>query len=435
MSVDFTYRIQMPHRAGQLARLTKAIADADGLIGDITTYEIGREGSLRELTVEVDDGDAAEALAGRLGEIEGVEVKWFRDRPLMMHEGGKLTIEPVRPVGTVQDMRDVYTPGVARACEVIRDDPETARKYTMIGHTVAICTNGTRVLGLGDIGPLAAMPVMEGKAAFYRQFAGLSAMPILVDAKDPETFVETVVRIAPTFGGIHLEDISAPECFEIEARLDELLDQPVMHDDVHGTAVVTLAAAMVAGHQTGVNLQDAVVGQIGLGAAGWGIAALIVEAGAKRVLGSDPDEGKHEKARESGIEIADQDELMRTADVVIATSGQPGLIKPGDVRDGQIILALTNPQPEIEPKAAEEAGAAIALDGTSVNNVLGYPGIFKGALDAGAQRVNSHMKLAAAWAIAGMSVEADQLVPDVLDPEVHDHIAEAVCKAARDSGA
>ena len=435
MSVDFTYRIQMPHRAGQLARLTKAIADADGLIGDITTYEIGREGSLRELTVEVDDGDAAEALAGRLGEIEGVEVKWFRDRPLMMHEGGKLTIEPVRPVGTVQDMRDVYTPGVARACEVIRDDPETARKYTMIGHTVAICTNGTRVLGLGDIGPLAAMPVMEGKAAFYRQFAGLSAMPILIDAKDPETFVETVVRIAPTFGGIHLEDISAPECFEIEARLDELLDQPVMHDDVHGTAVVTLAAAMVAGHQTGVNLQDAVVGQIGLGAAGWGIAALIVEAGAKRVLGSDPDEGKHEKARESGIEIADQDELMRTADVVIATSGQPGLIKPDDVRDGQIILALTNPQPEIEPKAAEEAGAAIALDGTSVNNVLGYPGIFKGALDAGAQRVNSHMKLAAAWAIAGMSVEADQLVPDVLDPEVHDHIAEAVCKAARDSGA
>jgi malate dehydrogenase (oxaloacetate-decarboxylating) len=435
VSVDFTYRIQMPHRAGQLARLTSAIADAGGLIGDITTYEIGRDGSLRELTIEVDDGSAAEQLAERLGELEGVDVKWFRDRPLMMHEGGKLTIEPVRPVGTVQDMRDVYTPGVARACEVIAADPACAPKYTMIGRTVAICTNGTRVLGLGDIGPLAAMPVMEGKAAFYRQFAGLSAMPILIDAKDPETFVETVVRIAPTFGGIHLEDISAPECFEIEARLDERLDQPVMHDDVHGTAVVTLAAAMAAGKHAGVDLRDATVGQIGLGAAGWGIAALIVEAGAKRVVAADPDQDKHEKARESGIEIVEKRELMRCADVVIATSGQPGLIDPSEVRDGQVILALTNPEPEIDPKAAEEAGAAVALDGTSVNNVLGYPGIFKGALQAGAQRVNSQMKLAAAWAIAGMSAEADQLVPDVLDPEVHDHIAEAVCKAARDSGA
>jgi malate dehydrogenase (oxaloacetate-decarboxylating) len=434
VSVDFTYRIQMPHRAGQLARLTKEIADAGGLIGDITTYEIGMQGSLREVTVEVEDPGAAERLAERLGALDGVEVKWFRDRPLMMHEGGKLTIEPVRAVGTVQDMRDVYTPGVARACQAISEDPESALKYTMIGRTVAICTNGTRVLGLGDIGPRASMPVMEGKAAFYRQFAGLSAMPILIDAKDPEEFVETVVRIAPTFGGIHLEDISAPECFEIEARLDERLDQPVMHDDVHGTAVVTLAAAMVAGHQAGTDLQDATIGQIGLGAAGWGIASLFVEAGAKRVLGSDPDEGKHVKARESGIEIADQDELMRVADVVVATSGQPGLIDPGDVREGQIILALTNPEPEIDPKAAEEAGAAVALDGTSVNNVLGYPGIFKGALEAGAQRITPKMKLAAAWAIAGMSVEADQLVPDVLDPEVHEHIAEAVCKAARDSG-
>ena len=180
VSVDFTYRIQMPHRAGQLARLTSEIADAGGLIGDITTYEIGREGSLRELTVEVDDGAAAEKLAERLEALDGVEVKWFRDRPLMMHEGGKLTIEPVRTVGTVQDMRDVYTPGVARACQAISEDPETALKYTMIGRTVAICTNGTRVLGLGDIGPRASMPVMEGKAAFYRQFAGLSAMPILI---------------------------------------------------------------------------------------------------------------------------------------------------------------------------------------------------------------------------------------------------------------
>jgi malate dehydrogenase (oxaloacetate-decarboxylating) len=258
-------------------------------------------------------------------------------------------------------------------------------------------------------------------------------MPLVIDAPDPDDFIRTVVRIAPTFGGIHLEDISAPECFEIEARLDDELDQPVMHDDVHGTAVVTVAAALAACHKVDVDLRKATVGQIGLGAAGWGIASLFVDADVDRVLGSDPDDATHEKARESGVEIVDMDELMREADVVVATSGQPGLIEEGSIRDGQVILALTNPEPEIDPGAAQEAGAAIALDGTSVNNVLGYPGIFKGALDAGAQRVDTTMKLAAAWAIAGMSIEREQLVPDVLDPEVHEHVAEAVRKAASDA--
>ncbi|MEA2448108.1 MAG: hypothetical protein QOG63_40 [Thermoleophilaceae bacterium] len=436
MSVDFTYRIQMPHQEGSLARLTGAIAECHGLIGDITTHSVGREGSEREFTVALEGRDHAERLCARLDELDGVDVHWWRDRALMMHEGGKLTIEPVRPVGTVQDMRDVYTPGVARACDEIEKDPAAAIKYTMIGRTVAICTNGTRVLGLGDIGPRAAMPVMEGKAVFYRQCAGISAMPILIDASDVDEFVRTVVRIAPTFGGIHLEDISAPDCFEIEARLDEELDQPVMHDDVHGTAVVTLAAAMVACREAGIDIPSATIGQIGLGAAGWGIASLMVDGGAGRVLGFDPDEGKHEKARESGIEIADGlEELMREADVVIATSGKPDSIDAGLIRDGQVILALTNPHPEIDPDAAKEAGAAVALDGASVNNVLGYPGIFKGALRSGAGRVTREMKLAAAWAIAGLSIESHQLVPDALDPDVHEHVAEAVCKAAIDCGA
>jgi malate dehydrogenase (oxaloacetate-decarboxylating) len=305
----------------------------------------------------------------------------------------------------------------------------------MIGRSVAICTNGTRVLGLGDVGPLAAMPVMEGKAVFYRQLAGISAMPILVDADDVEGFVETVKRIAPTFGGIHLEDIRAPDCFEIEQRLADELDQPVMHDDVHGTAVVTLAAAMVAARQAGIDMPDATIGQIGLGAAGWGIASLMVEGGAGRVLGADPDERTHEKARDSGIEIVEVDELMREADVVVATTGRPGFLEPDMIREGQIIFALTNPDPEIDPRAAREAGAALAFDGASVNNVLGYPGIFKGALRARADCVNSTMKLAAAWAIAGLSIESHQLVPDVLDPDVHEHVATAVCRAAIDSGA
>jgi malate dehydrogenase (oxaloacetate-decarboxylating) len=332
-------------------------------------------------------------------------------------------------------MRDVYTPGVARACRAIEDDPDAAARYTMIGRTVAICTNGTRVLGLGDVGPRAAMPVMEGKAVFYRQLAGISAMPLLVDTTDVDEFVETVKRVAPGFGGIHLEDIRVPDCFEIERRLGDELHQPVMHDDVHGTAVVVLAAAMVASQQADIELPKATVGQLGLGAAGWGIASLMVDGGAGRVLGFDPNEATHEKARESGIELASAEEIMREADVVVATTGKPGFIEPDMVRDGQLIFALTNPDPEIDPRAAREAGAALAFDGASVNNVLGYPGIFKGALRARADCVNTQMKLAAAWAIAGLSVESEQLVPDVLDPDVHEHIATAVCRAAIDSGA
>jgi malate dehydrogenase (oxaloacetate-decarboxylating) len=314
-------------------------------------------------------------------------------------------------------------------CQAIAEDPELARRYTMIGHSVAICTTGTRVLGLGDIGPVASMPVMEGKAVFYRQFAGLSAMPILIDTKDVDEFVETVIRIAPGFGGIHLEDIATPGCFEIERRLIEALPQPVMHDDVHGTAVVTVAATIDACRHAGVMLPERTVGQLGLGAAGFGIAALMKDGGVPRVIASDPNPASHAQALAKGIEIADMDTVMREADVVVATTGRPGLITPAMVRPGQVILALTNPEPEIEPEVAIAAGAAFAADGTSVNNVLGYPGIFRGALDAGARRITTKMKLAAAWAIAGLTVQSE-LVPDVLDPGVHEHVAEAVRQAA-----
>ena len=433
MTIDYTYRIQQPHRTGQLSRVAGTIAEGGGLIGDVTTLRVGRESSIREITLEVENHEQAERITTLLNDLEGVEVLWFRDRALLRHEGGKLNVEVVRPVRTVQDMRDVYTPGVARACTAIAEDPTLASRLTMIGRSVAICTNGTRVLGLGDIGTVASMPVMEGKAVFYRQLAGISAMPILIDAKGVDEFVETVVRIAPTFGGIHLEDISAPECFEIESRLIEALPQPVMHDDVHGTAVVTLAAALVACRQAGLTLQEEVVGQIGLGAAGFGIASLIAKSGARKVLGSDPNEASHERACGAGIEIADMETIMREADVVVATTGVAGLIKPEMVRQGQVILALTNPYPEIEPEAAMEAGAAFAFDGSVVNNVLGYPGIFRGALLAGAQEINLQMKLAAADTIASLTEES-QLVPDALDREVHERVAAAVEEAAISSG-
>ena len=433
MPLDYTYRIQLPHRPGQLARVAGTIAEGGGLIGDVTTISVGREHSVREITVEVQDRDQAERITEMISSLGGFSVLFARDRALLKHVGGKLTIESTRPVRTVQDMRDVYTPGVARACQAIAEDPSLAGELTMIGRSVAICTNGTRVLGLGDIGPVASMPVMEGKAVFYHQLARVSAMPILIDTKDVDEFVEAVVRIAPTFGGIHLEDISAPECFEIEARLIEELPQPVMHDDVHGTAVVTLGAALVACNNAGLTLQEEVVGQIGLGAAGFGIAALMVDAGAKQVLASDPNPASHERARAKGIEIADMQTLLREADVVVATTGVPGLIKPEMVREGQVILALTNPYPEIEPEDALAAGAAFAADGKSVNNVLGYPGIFRGALLSGAKQINPEMKLAAADVIAELASGAE-LVPDALDPNVHERVADAVRDAAIKSG-
>ncbi len=433
MALDYTYRIHMPHRTGQLARVAGAIAAGDGLIGDVNTVNVGRDSSVREITLEVGDHAGAVSVAELVNDLEGVEVLWFQDRALLKHEGGKLKIEATQPVRTVQDMRDVYTPGVARACMAISEDPSLASQLTMIGRSVAICTNGTRVLGLGDIGPVPSMPVMEGKAVFYSQLVNLSAMPILIDTRDVDEFVETVIRIAPGFGAIHLEDISAPECFEIEARLKEALRQPVMHDDVHGTAVVTLAAAIVACRHAGLTLQDEVVGQIGLGAAGFGIASLMLDGKARKVLASDPNEGSHERARAKGIEITDMQALMNEADVVVATTGVPGLIKPEMVRKGQVILALTNPYPEIEPEDAMAAGAAFAADGTSVNNVLGYPGIFRGALLAGAGRINVEMKLAAAEAIASLAVD-DDLVPKVLDLNVHEQVSNAVRDAAIESG-
>ncbi len=433
MPLDYTYRIQLPHQPGQLARVAGTIAEGHGLIGDVVTINVGREASVREITVEMKDREVAEHLSGMLNDLDGVKVLWAQDRALLRHEGGKLSIETTRPVRSVQDMRDVYTPGVARACEAIAEAPALASRLTMIPRTVAICTNGTRVLGLGDIGPVPSMPVMEGKAVFYHQLANVSAMPILIDTKDVDEFVETVTRIAPTFGGIHLEDISAPECFEIERRLIEALPQPVMHDDVHGTAVVTLAAAIVACRHAGLTLEDETVGQIGLGAAGFGIAALMVDGKAKRVLASDPNEASHERARAKGIEVTDMQTVMAEADVVVATTGVPGLIKPEMVRPGQVILALTNPYPEIDPELAIGSGAAFAADGTSVNNVLGYPGIFRGALLAGAGEINLPMKLAAAETLASLA-KGSELVPEALDRSVHEAVAEAVKNAAVESG-
>jgi len=431
--VDFVYRIEQPHRTGMLARVCRAIADGDGLIGDIQTISIGAERSIRDVSVEVRDIDQAHRLAEIIASIDEVRVIDHHDRAIDRHVGGKIEVVPRISISSLQDLRDVYVPGVARVCRTIEADPSQANRFTWIGRTVAVCTNGTRVLGLGDIGLLPSMPVMEGKAIFYTAFTDLNAVPVLVDEKHPDAFVRTVLAIAPSFGAIHLEDIRVPECFEIEKRLIEALDVPVMHGDVHGTAVAALAAIMGACAQLGRPLERQTIGQIGLGAAGFGIARLAQQARAKAVLATDPDPLAQTHADANGIEIADFETVMARADIVVAATGRPGLIGSEMIREGQVVFALTNPEPEIQPQVALRAGAAFAADGASVNNVLAFPGIFLGALSCGARTISTVMKLAAAQAIVKLTRQSE-LVPDPLDPAVHRAVATAVAGAARGEG-
>ncbi len=327
----------------------------------------------------------------------------------------------------------MYTPGVAEVCRKIALEPKLARLYTSISHMVAIITDGTAVLGLGDIGPLAAMPVMEGKAMLMETLVGLSGVPVLLNTKDPDEIVNTIATIASTFCAIQLEDISAPRCFEIEERLQAMLDIPVMHDDQHGTAVVSTAALLVAARETGTDLTTAVIGQIGLGAAGHAIGQMLMRLTGNAVYGADMSLEALERFEKSGGKKSNLKEIMSECDIVIATTGAPNLIKPEMIRKGQIILALSNPNPEIDPEVALERGAAFAADGKSVNNVLGFPGIFRGAVDSYAPRITHEMLMAAAETIARLT-PAGELVPSPLDKKVHHAVARAVAETAIKQG-
>jgi malate dehydrogenase (oxaloacetate-decarboxylating) len=315
----------------------------------------------------------------------------------------------------------VYTPGVAEVCLKIADDPALARLYTSISHMVAIVTDGTAVLGLGDIGPLASMPVMEGKAMLMETMVGLSGMPILLNTKDPEEIIKAVYAISPTFAAIQLEDISAPRCFEIEERLQAMLDIPVLHDDQHGTAVVSTAALKVAANLAGVDLNKVKIGQIGLGAAGNAIGKMLMRLTGNPVLGADMSaEAVARFVRDGGIE-SNLKEIMAECDIVVATTGVPNLIKPEMVRKGQVILALSNPNAEIDPDVALAHGAAFAADGKSVNNVLGFPGI-------------THEMLIAAMEVLVRMTPSGELMPNPLDKKVHHEVARAVAETAMKQG-
>lgn len=423
--IDIVFTMRVLHRQGQLGKLLTLFGRLGGLIGDISTDFVGKTHSHRHITVSVHDYDHLREIQEALGQVDFAELLEVQDLVFEKHRGGKMQYGRGEDVRTVQDLRYIYTPGVARVCTAIAESPACAREYTAIPNTVGIFTNGTRVLGLGDIGPVASLPVMEGKAVIYDQFVGLGAVPVLIDTKDPEEFVRTVELVSPSFGGIHLEDIRIPDCFYIEDELKRRLDKPVMHDDQHGTGTVSLAAVMSACRWTEIAPGETVTAaQIGLGAAGFGIASLLLEWGAK-VYGVDPGPDAQKRFKAVGGEVTELDEAMAKARIVIATTGVVGLIKPEMIRPGQIILALSNPVPEISPEAALAAGAAFASDGKSINNALAYPGLFKAALEAGTRSISGKMKIAAARAISDLA-EGGDLVPGPFHPDVHENVIAAV---------
>lgn len=418
---------------GTLGNLTTAIGRVGADIGNVTTVHLGHHYTVRDVDVFVENEEHLAQVINEVAKLKDVSVLQIRDAVLQLHEKGKIKMISTVPLETLDYLSKVYTPGVAEVCSLIKDQPKWKNSYTTIPYSVAIVTDGTAVLGLGNIGPVAGMPVMEGKAALLQHLVGISGIPILLNTTDTDEIVETVEHIAPTFGGIQLEDIASPRCFSIEERLQKELDIPVMHDDQHGTAVVTLAALINACKLAKVTLHEAKIGLIGLGAAGLSIGKMLHQYTGNPTLGMARTEASIRRHTEQGGLASSMEEIMETADIVVATTGVRALISPSMVRKGQIIFALSNPYPEISPERAIASGAILATDGRSVNNLLGYPGIWRGTLDAKAAKINYEMYKSAALAIADATPEGE-LVPSPIDPVVHLAVTHNVARAAMESG-
>ena len=447
-SYSLTLRVKLSTRAGTLGAVATAIGKAGGDIGAIDIVSVGRDYIVRDITVNTVSSEHEEKIVDAVKGIEGIEVINVSDRTFLMHLGGKIEVVSKMPLKTRADLSMAYTPGVARVCEAIHKDPEKAFTLTIKKNTVAVVTDGTAVLGLGDIGPAAAMPVMEGKAMLFKEFAGVDAFPICLNTKDPDEIVRIVKAISTGFGGINLEDISAPRCFEIEDRLKEELDIPVFHDDQHGTAVVVLAALINALKIVGKQMSDIKVVVIGVGAAGVACTKIIMAAGVRNVIGCDQQGALYRGRREHmnpvkewyaqntnpNNEQGTVHDVIKGADVFLGLS-VPGVITADDVKqmaEKPIVFAMANPTPEIMPEDAAPYVAVMATGRSDypnqINNVLCFPGIFRGALACRASRINEEMKLAAASAIAGIITPAE-LHPEYIVPSVFDkRVAEAVAR-------
>jgi malate dehydrogenase (oxaloacetate-decarboxylating) len=459
---SLTLRVEIDHRPGMLGKVASAIGEAGGTIGAIDLVQVEGSHTVRDITVET--GDAADwpRLTDAVDAVPGARVLDSTDRTFMLHAGGKIELHNKSPLKTRDDLSMAYTPGVARVCQAIHADPDKAFQYTIKRNTVAVVSDGTAVLGLGDIGPRAAIPVMEGKAMLFKEFAGVDAFPICLDTRDPEEIIATVKAIAPGFGGINLEDISAPRCFEIEDRLKAELDIPVFHDDQHGTAVVVLAALLNALTLTGQRIGDIRVVVVGLGAAGVAVSKILLEAGVRHLIGCDSRGAVHAE-REDYLDgtmpaakrvLAERTNLehrpgapidvIEGADLFIGLSGARVLPASAVTRmnPDPIVFAMANPTPEISPEEALPHVRILATGRSDypnqINNVLCFPGIFRGALDVRATAITEPMKTAAARAIAdivpGDELREDYIIPSVFNREVVGAVAAAVADEARESG-
>jgi malate dehydrogenase (oxaloacetate-decarboxylating) len=454
VSYSITVRLELPARPTTVSDLTTVIERAGGVVTALDVTASGHRRLRVDVTCAARDSDHAGELVDALRQLDGVEIGKVSDRTFLVHLGGKISIEPKVPIRNRDDLSLIYTPGVARVSQAIAENPADARNLTIKRNTVAVVTDGTAVLGLGDLGPLAALPVMEGKAALFKRFAGIDAFPICLDTQDADEIVRTVKAIAPVFAGINLEDISAPRCFEIERRLREELDIPVFHDDQHGTAIVTLAALKNALRVVTKKLSDVRIVMAGAGAAGTAVLKLLLAAGAHDVVVADDKGVLHpdrENLGESGRWTAENTnprgvrgtlrDALPGADVFIGVSA-PNIITGDDVatmgRDA-IVFALANPEPEVDPVEASQHAAVVATGrsdfANQINNVLAFPGVFRGLLDAQSSHISTDMLLAAARALAGTvgddELNAAYIVPSVFNPDVSKVVAAAVAEVAR----
>ncbi|MDO3408243.1 NAD-dependent malic enzyme [Saccharibacillus sp. CPCC 101409] len=456
LGTSITIRLEMDKTRVTFGEVAAAIGEGGGDVVAIDVIHASADSTIRDLTINLPES-AREAVLKAVGELPGTRIVNVSDRTFLAHLGGKIEIRAKTPVKNREDLSHVYTPGVAKVCMAIHEDPQKAFTLTIKRNTIAVVSDGTAVLGLGDIGPKAAMPVMEGKAMLFKQFAGVDAFPICLDTKDPEEIIRAVKQIAPAFGGINLEDISSPRCFEIERRLAEELDIPVFHDDQHGTAVVVLAGLLNALRIVGKSLEDAKLVVLGVGAAGAACIKMLLAAGAKNLIAVDRCGALHRAEKYDNEmwewiagncnpngEKGELGDVIAGADVFVGVS-RPGLLTVEHIKSmapDPIVFAMANPDPEIDPELAEKHVRVMATGRSDfpnqINNVLCFPGMFRGALDCRARVINEEMKVAAAQAIASV-VEDDELneqyiIPSVFNDKVVDRIRQGVVEAALRTG-
>jgi malate dehydrogenase (oxaloacetate-decarboxylating) len=456
-SFSATLRTRLDDSPGTFARFAAAIGGAGASLGAIDIVRVEKTTKVRDVTVLAADAEHLEEVVGAVRAVDGVEVLGVSDRTFLMHQGGKIEIVPRSPVKTRDELSMAYTPGVARVSRAIADDPDKVWSLTTKQHMVAVVTDGSAVLGLGDIGPEAALPVMEGKAMLFKEFGDVDAFPICLATKDPDEIVAAVKAIAPGFGGINLEDIAAPRCFEVEERLQDELDIPVFHDDQHGTAICVLAALLNALRVVGKRLEDVRVVTTGCGAAGTAVTNILLAAGARSIVGCDehgalyrgrpglsPAKADYARRTNPGNLGGTADELLDGADVFIGLSVPGAITRAGVERMAAdaIVFALANPHSEIDPEEVEDLAAVIATGRSDypnqINNVLAFPGVFRGALDVRARAITHEMQIAAAHALAGTippdELAADYVVPSVFDRGIAPAVARAVAAAAVAAG-